>query len=189
MYIRGLQQAYRLTDDAADRQSLQMRIGQLMGGSATLVTGGSTLAECENRKTRAEQIAKVIRNAILDGVVPGGGIALLAVQPRLAARRKEAQNADERAAYGMLLEAIQAPFRTLLENSGYDVGQITNQVAQSGPGIGLDLKTGQLTHMVEAGIVDPAYVLKEAVRSAITSAGLILTTDTIVLHKNPAEEM
>jgi chaperonin GroEL len=189
MHIRGLQQAYRQAGDAAARQSLQVRIGQLVGGSATLFTGGATPTECENRKTRAELVAKVIRNAILEGVVPGGGIALLAVQPRLEARRKQSQHEDERAAYAMLLEAMQAPFRTLLNNCGYDAGQIMSQVAQSGPGIGIDLRTGNLTRMVEAGIVDPAHVLKEAVRSAIASAGLILSTDTIVHLKNPTEEM
>jgi len=131
----------------------------------------------------------VIRNAILDGVVPGGGAALLAVRPRLQARRKLAQHDDERAAFDMLLEALQAHCRTLLANCGYDTGQIMTRLASSGPGIGLDLKTGQLTDMVAAGIVDPAFVLKEAVRSAIASAGLMLTTDTIVHLKNPAEEM
>jgi chaperonin GroEL len=189
LHIRGLQQAFRHAQDAADRQALQLRLGQLMGGSATLFTGGSTPSECENRKTQAEQVAKVIRNAILEGVVPGGGTALLAVQPRLQARRKQAQHADERAAYDILLEAMQAPCRALLANGGYDAGQIMTQMAHTGPGSGLDLKTGQLTDMVAAGIVDPAYVLKEAVRSAIASAGLMLTTDTIVHLKNPAEEM
>jgi chaperonin GroEL len=188
LHIRGLQQAYRRADEIAVRNALQVRIGRLMGGSATLFTGGSTPAECENRKTLAEQVAKVIRNAILEGVVPGGGIALLAVQGRLEARRKLARQADERAAYGMLLEAMQAPFRALLANCGYDTGQIMTLMARSGPGVGIDLKTGKLTPMVAAGIVDPAYVLKEAVRSAVASAGLILTTDTIVHIKNPTEE-
>jgi chaperonin GroEL len=188
-HIRGLQQAYRQADDAGTRRSLQIRVGQLMGGSATLFTGGATPTECENRKTRAEQIATVIRNAILEGVVAGGGIALLAVQDRLEAKRKQAQHEDERAAYAMLLEAMQAPFRALLENCGYDTGQIMTLMAQRNPGVGIDLKTGKLTNMIEAGIVDPAYVVKEAVRSAISSAGLILTTDTIIHLKNPTEEM
>ena len=188
-HIRSLQQAYRLADGVTARQYLQMRIGQLMGGSATLFTGGLTQAECENRKTLAEHVATVIRNAILEGVVPGGGIALLAVQPRLEAKRKQARNEDERAAYGMLLEAMAAPFRTLLANAGYDTGQIMALLAHSRPGVGIDLKTGKLNNMVEAGIVDPAYVLKEAVRSAIGSAGLMLSTDTIVHIKNPTEEM
>jgi chaperonin GroEL len=189
IHIRSLQRAYRQSDDFAVRLSLQMRIGQLMGGSATLFTGGLTQAECEKRKTLAEHVATVIRNAILEGVVPGGGIALLAVRPRLEEKRRQARNEDERAAYTMLLEAMTAPFRTLLANAGYDTGQIMALMAQSGPGVGIDLKTGKLNNMVEAGIVDPAYVLKEAVRSAIGSAGLILSTDTIVHVKNPSEEM
>ena len=188
-HIRNLQQAYRLAEELEMRQSLQRRIGQMMGGSATLFTGGLTQTECENRKTLAEHVATVIRKAILEGVVPGGGIALLAIQPRLEETQKQARNDDERAAYTMLLEAMEAPFRTLLANAGYDSGQIMALMAQTGPGVGIDLKTGKLKNMAEAGIVDPAYVLKEAVRSAISSAGLILSTDTIVHIKNPPEAM
>jgi chaperonin GroEL len=189
VHIRNLQQAYRQADEFEMRQSLQKRIGRLMGGSATLLTGGSTQAECENRKTLAEHVATVIRRAILEGVVPGGGIALLAIRPRLEEKRKQACHEEERAAYAMLLEAMEAPFKTLLANSGRDSGQIMALMAQTGPGIGIDLKTGQFRNMVEAGIVDPAYVVKEAVRSAISSAGLLLTTDTIVHIKNPTEAM
>ena len=160
-----------------------------MGGSATLFTGGMTQAECEDRKTLAEHVATVMRGAILDGVLPGGGTALLAVQPRLEEKRKQARDEDERAAYTILIQALEAPFRVLLANSGYDSGQIMAFMAQAGPGIGIDLKTGQLVNMVEAAIVDPATVLKEAVRSAIGSAALLLSTDVIVHRKNPPEEL
>ena len=188
-HIRDLQQAYRLAEEPEARQTLQARIGQLMGGSATLFTGGLTPQECEARKNLAEHTATVMRSAILDGVVPGGGAALLMVRPCLAERRQQARDDDERAAYSLLLEAMEAPFRTLLANSGYDLGRTQVLMEQAKAGAGFDLKTGKLVDMVAAGIVDPAAVLKEAVRSAIGSAGLLLATDAIVHRKNPPEEM
>lgn len=189
-YIRELKRALRQTEEPAKHQALRDRIGQLMGGSATLITGGMTQRECEDRKSLAERVAKIIHNTLLDGVLPGGGIALLAIQPLLQEKRKHARDDDERAAYAMLSEAMEAPFRVLLANAGYDSGQIKSSMAtQTGPDFGIDLKTGKITHMIEAGIVDPAFVIKEAVRSAIGGAGLLLTTDVIVHVKNPPEEL
>lgn len=187
-HIRELQRAYRQAEDLDARQALQTRVSQLMGGSATLFTGGMTQADCEDRKTLAEHVATVIRSAILEGVVPGGGIALLSVRPRLEKKRKQARDDDERAAYTILCEAMEAPYRALLSNAGFDSGQIMAFMAQAGPGTGINLKTGRLANMVAAGIVDPASVLKAAVSSAVSSAGLLLTTDTIVHKKNPPQE-
>jgi chaperonin GroEL len=188
-HIRQLQSAYHMADDPARRQDFQTRIGQLMGGAATLFTGGITQTECENRRILAEHVATVMRNAILEGVVPGGGIALMDIRPCLEKKRKHARDEDERAAYTLLLKAMEAPFRTLLANSGYDTGQTMAFIQRARSGAGIDLKTGKVVNMVEAGIVDPASVLKEAVRGAIGSAGLLLSTDTIVHRKNPPEEM
>jgi chaperonin GroEL len=188
-HVRGLQEAYRLAQEPSTRLPLQMRIGQLMGGSATLYTGGLTRTECEARRAVAERTATVIRNAMLEGVVPGGGVALLAVRPRLAQALRQARNDDERAAYTLLLEAVEAPFRALLANAGFDSGQIMARLAKTGAGVGFNLKAGKLQKMAEAGIVDPAFVLKEAVRSAIGSAALLLTTDTLVHLKNPPQEL
>ncbi len=189
-YIRELQQALCKTKEPAQYQILRDRIGQLMGGSATLITGGITQSECEDRKSLAERVATVIQSAFLEGILPGGGIALLAIQPRLQEKKKQARDEDERAAYAMLSEALEEPFRVLLSNAGYDPGHIKSSLtAQADLGFGIDLKTGEITHMLEAGIVDPAFVIKEAVRSAIGSAGLLLTTDIIVHVKNPPEEL
>ena len=117
-HVRSLQQYYRQAGDKDLRLTLQKRIGQLMGGSATLYTGGLTQTECETRKLLAERASTVIRNAIVEGVVPGGGTALLAVRPLLEMKRRKTQDEDERAAYTIILEAMEAPFRTLLEECG-----------------------------------------------------------------------
>ena len=188
-HVRGLQDGYRNAQETDARLTLQMRIGQLMGGSATLYTGGLTQTECEVRKVTAERTATVIRNAMLEGVVPGGGVALLAARTRLAQARLRARDDDEKAAYTLLLEAVEAPFRALLANAGLDSGQIMARLAKTRAGVGFNLKTGKLENMNEAGIVDPAYVLKEAVLSAIGSAALLLTTDVLVHVRNPPEEI
>jgi chaperonin GroEL len=187
-HIRELQQSFRSAEDLEARQALHSRISQLMGGSATLFTGGVTQSECEDRKALAEHVATVMRSAILEGVLPGGGVALLAARARLDEMRRQAGDVDERAAYALLAQAMEAPFRALLANAGYDSGQTMAFMAQAGPGTGIDLKTGQLANMLEVGIVDPASVLKTAAASAISSAGLLLTTDVIVHLRNPPQE-
>ena len=187
LHIRDLRNAFRATKDLVARKVLQARIGQLMGGSATIYTGGVTQSECEDRKSLAEHVSTVIHSAIIDGVLPGGGTALLAIRPRLSEKRNQARDNDERAAYNILIEAMESPFRALLENAGYEAGEILAYLAQTGSGMGFDLKTGEIISMTDSGIVDAAFVLKEAVRSAIGSAGLLLSTDVIIHLRNPPE--
>ena len=184
-YVRNLQQTYHQISDEANRQTLRKRIGQMMGGSATLYTGGLTQTECETRKTRAERASIVVRNAILEGVVPGGGMAMLAIRPMLEKKRKQAKAEEERTAYSILLDAMEAPFRALLTNAGYDTGEVMARLSKTHSGFGIDLRTGKFTDMASVGIVDPAAVLKEAVHSAVSGAGLMLTTDIILHIKNP----
>ncbi len=184
-HIARLRTAYNGTEDTARRGKLLTRIGKLMGGSATLWIGGASELEINERQELAERTAAAMRGAMMDGVVPGGGVALLACRPALQERLAHCTDPDERAAYHILLEAVTAPFRTIVANAGYDPSQVMGQVNGSGPkGCGFDVVAGQVVDMVEAGIVDAAMVQKSAVYAAVASAALALTIDVMVHHRS-----
>lgn len=184
-HIAELRAAYRAAKLVEDRQELQKRIGKLIGGSATLKIGGATNAEIRARKEVAEQTAQAIRGAIIEGVLPGGGVSFLACRPVLEKMLAATADVDERAAYGILIEALAEPIRTIVENAGYDPGEVLAKITQAGSGYGFDVMTGQVANMAEAGILDSAAVLKTAVQSAVASAALALTTEVLVHHKKP----
>jgi chaperonin GroEL len=170
-----------------ERQKLQERIGKLMGGSATLYVGGTTETELDYNKEQASRAAEAMRGAMRDGVLPGGGAAFLAVRRRLLAHAPVSDEPEERAAYHILAEAMRAPTRVLLENSGYEPGEILGLLEHSDPGVGFDVIKGEIANMEESGILDITSVVIAAVRSAVKSAAMALTTD-VVVHRPQAPE-
>jgi len=179
-HIAKLRRAYEAARLTRDQEQLRERIGKIMGGSATLWVGANTEIELEERVTRTKRAAAAVRAAMMEGVVPGGGIALLACQPVLRERLAQAQSLEERAAYYILIKAVEAPFSCIVTNAGYDDRDVLAQMRMQGPGYGLDATTGQVTDLEKAGIRDVALVLKSAVYGAITTAALALTVDVFV---------
>ncbi len=186
-HITALRARHEQAQDSEQRQKLQARLGKLLGGSATLYTGGATELEIKTRKELARRIADALRGAVRDGVLPGGGVALLRCQPALKAMFNGDVDSDERAACHILSQALEAPMRTIIGNAGFDASEALAQVAQAGPGCGFDVVAGHVVDVVEAGILDVASVLKAAVSAAITGAAMALTVDVLVHHKKPAE--
>ena len=186
-HIATLRAAYDHSDDLVLRDKLLKRIGKLLGGSATLWVGGATELEIEERQEVAKRTAAAMRGAIMQGVVPGGGVALLACQPTLQQRLQASQDPDERAAYRILLQAMEAPARTIVANAGYDPSEIMAHVKLAGPGHGFDVSTGQVVDMAQAGIFDATSVQKAALYAAIASAGLALTVDVLVHRRQQSE--
>jgi chaperonin GroEL len=186
-HIADLRLAYRGTSDADDRKRLLERLGKLTGGSATLYVGGLSPNDIEARVELAKRTSEAMRGAMREGVVPGGGIALLACRDILRPF-VHTEDTDQRAAYRIMIEALEAPFRTLVTNAGYQPGNVLAEIEQCGPGYyGLDVLARKVTDMREAAIFDAAPVVKAAVRSAFGSAALVLTTEAIVHRKNPPE--
>ncbi len=183
--VSQLRAAHENTKKSADRSRIRDRIGRLSGGAASLEVGGITETEIETRKELAQRTADALRGVIKGGVLPGGGSALLACRPAIQDLLAKSTNADERAAHRILLAALEAPFRTLIENSGYSSGAILSRLEGKAPSFGFDIQTGEVVDMLEAGVLDVATVQKEAVHSAIRSAGLALTIDVIVHRKKP----
>ena len=129
-HIAHLRAAYDRTDDPAAREKLQQRIGRLMGGSAVLWVGGTTESELEARKELAKRTAGAMRGAVRGGILPGGGVAMLNCRPAIQKLLEQSTDTDERAAYGILLKALETPVRTIIANAGYDAGDLTAEIRQ-----------------------------------------------------------
>jgi chaperonin GroEL len=181
-----LRSAFRRTGDRELREKLRARIGKLMGGSATLWVGGSTEKEVEVRRELAERTAGALRGILREGMVPGGGASLLACRPALYERLESSASAEERAAYQILIRAMEAPTRAIANNAGHESSQVVARIGEGGNGHGFDARAGKVVDMAEAGIWDSAAVLKAAVHSAVSAAALALTTDVLIHHKKPA---
>ena len=179
-HLAALRRLHAETPDLGLRSRLHERIGRLMGGSATLRIGGVTVREMEANKEVAERTAAAVRGAVQEGVLPGGGVALLACQPTLQRCLAAADEPEGRAAYQILLRAVAEPMRVIVANAGYDPSDVLAEVRMAGPGYGFDALGGRITTMQEAGLYDPANVTKAAVYAGLSSAALALTIDVIV---------
>jgi chaperonin GroEL len=179
-HVVQLQRAYLQSTDTRARAALLERIGRLLPGSATVWIGGITEREAQQAIERAERTATALRDVMLEGVLPGGGEALLACRPALYAMQAQATSTDEQAAWRILAEALAEPFKVMAANAGLNPQVALSHVDQAGPGMGLDLRSGSLVNLIEAGICDPAPVLKASVYAAISTAVLALSVDVLV---------
>lgn len=186
-HVATLRTQHAAAVEAEAREALRKRLGQLLGGSATLWLGAPSETELAVRQALAERTAEALRGTILQGVVPGGGTALLACKPALQACLRAAADADERAAYRALLRAVEAPMRTIIANAGAPLGAVLAEVEAGGPGWGYDAEAGCACDMTAAGILDAARTVREAAASAITTAALALTTAVLVHRAKPPE--
>ncbi len=186
-HLAQLRSAYGETRDPEERDRLRQRIGKLMGGSAILWVGAASESEIKFRKDLAERTARALRGAMLEGALPGGGTAFLACRPRLRTVQQGSADPDERAAYGILLRALEAPARTIIRNAGYNPDEIMVELKHSSEGCGFDVRTGQVSDMRAAGILDASGATKEAWRTAVSSAAMALTIDVLVHTKKPQQ--
>lgn len=186
-HLAELRRAHEHIEAVQDRDALRERVGKLMGGAATLRVGGVTEMEIEAKVELAKRTAKTMRLAMMDGVVPGGGAALLDCRPALQERLEESIDPDERAAYRILLRAMEAPFRAIVSNAGYNDSDVMAEVRLAGAGHGFDATQGQLVEMIEAGIYDASAVLRAVVFAALSTAAMALTVDVLVHHAEPEQ--
>ena len=184
-HLATLRRSFSHCDDLIERNLLRDRIGKLMGGSATLWVGGITEQNAKERAEVAERTSAAMRGALMEGVLPGGGTALLACRSALRRKQKASVEVEQRAAYQILLEAVSKPFSTILKNAGYDPGYILAEMEMAGSGYGFDVNSGEIVNMVQSGVFDPANVQRAAVYAGIESAALALTVDVLVHHRNP----
>jgi chaperonin GroEL len=169
------------------RQELRERIGKLIAGSATLWVGGPTQPEIAVRVDLAKRTSAAIRGALMEGVVPGGGVALLDCRPALASAGDDARDPETRVAYRILCRALEAPARAIISNAGGNEAWAMAEIDRAGMGFGFDADSERVVSMAAAGIVDAASVVRIATTSAVTTAALALTTDVLVHHTKPVK--
>ncbi|HSP50457.1 MAG TPA: chaperonin GroEL, partial [Pseudolabrys sp.] len=173
-----------------DKEKLQERLAKLAGGVAVIRVGGATEVEVKEKKDRVEDALNATRAAVEEGIVPGGGVALLRAKKAVGRIRNE--NADVQAGINIVLKALEAPIRQIAENAGVEgsivVGKIMEHNSET---YGFDAQEEKYVDMVEAGIIDPAKVVRTALQDAGSVAGLLVTTEAMVaeLPKEPAPMM
>ncbi len=162
-----------------DKEKLQERLAKLAGGVAVIRVGGATEVEVKEKKDRVDDALNATRAAVEEGIVPGGGVALL--RAKAAVSRLKSENADEQAGISIVMKALEAPIRQIAENSGAEgsivVGKVSEHKSQTW---GFNAQTEQYVDMIEAGIVDPAKVVRTALQDAASVAGLLITTEAMV---------
>jgi len=188
-HMASLRTGFAQSDDPEMRKKLRERIGKLMGGSATLWVGGASELEINARKELAQRTSDALRGAIMAGVLPGGGVSLLACRRALQCALEQSGDPDQRAAYRILIKALEEPIRTIITNAGYDASEVMAEVKQAGAGFGFDARAGRVVDVAQVGIFDAASVQREAVYSAVAGAALALTVDVLVHHKTPKQAL
>jgi chaperonin GroEL len=172
------------SDSDYDREKLQERLAKLAGGVAVIKVGAATEVELKERKHRIEDAVRNAKAAVEEGIVPGGGVAL--IQAMVAASPKiDALGLTDEQAVGadIVRQAISAPLRQIAFNAGLEGGVVVEKVKELPAGHGLDAATGEYVDMIKAGIIDPAKVTRSALQNAASIAGLFLTTEAVVADK------
>ncbi len=168
------------SDSDYDREKLQERLAKLAGGVAVIKVGAATEVELKERKHRIEDAVRNAKAAVEEGIVPGGGVALLQAAKNV---KLEALEGDEATGVQIVLTACQAPLRQIAMNAGLEGGVIVEKVANLPVGQGLNAATGEYVTMVEQGIIDPAKVTRSALQNAASIAALFLTTEAVIADK------
>jgi chaperonin GroEL len=179
--IGQIKQQIEDTTSDYDKEKLQERLAKLAGGVAVIKVGGSSEIEVKERKDRVDDALNATRAAVEEGIVPGGGVALLWAAKSL---KVKGDNEDQEAGINIIRRALQAPIRQIAENAGVEgsivVGKVTDQKS---PSFGYDAQTGEYGDLIGKGIIDPAKVVRVALQDASSVAGLLVTTEAMVAER------
>ena len=186
--IKQLKSEIENTDSDFDREKLQERLAKLSGGVAVVKVGAATETEMKETKHRVEDALQAARAALEEGVVPGGGVALLNAADAIKEKLLKSLDGDEKTGAQIIIKSLEEPLRQLATNAGLEGSVIVQQVRTAKPGEGLNVDTGEVTDLLKAGITDPTMVTRSALQNAASIAKNILTTEAIVAEapeKNP----
>src|SRR5438876_4473152 len=176
--IKQLKSEIENTDSDFDREKLQERLAKLSGGVAVVKVGAATETEMKETKHRVEDALQAARAALEEGVVPGGGVALLNAAD--AVKTEDIAIADERTGAAIIRRALEEPIRQLAENAGLEGSVVVDKVRKAPKGHGLNVEDGQVEDLVKSGIIDPTMVTRSALQNAASIAKNILTTEAVV---------
>ena len=175
------------TSSDYDKEKLQERLAKLAGGVAVIRVGGATEIEVKERRDRVDDALNSTRAAVEEGVVAGGGVALLYATRSL--KKVEGENDDQRVGVDIVRRALQSPVRQIAENAGHDGAVVAGKlIEQKDTSRGFDAQTGEYVNMVKAGIIDPTKVVRTALQDASSVAGLLITTEAMVADAPEAKD-
>ena len=183
--VTQIRQQIEDTTSDYDREKLQERVAKLAGGVAVIKVGAATEIEMKEKKARVEDALHSTRAAVEEGVVPGGGVALIRVKS--AVDKVEGANEDQKIGIGILKRALEEPLRQIVSNAGEEASVVLNSVADGKGNYGYNAASGEFGDMIEMGILDPTKVSRSALQNAASVAGLLLTTEAMVAEL-PKEE-
>jgi chaperonin GroEL len=184
--IKQLKSEIENTDSDFDREKLQERLAKLSGGVAVVKVGAATETEIKEKKHRVEDALKAARAALEEGVVPGGGVALLTATDAI---KLDSFEGDERTGASIILRSLEEPIRQLADNAGLEGSIVVDKIRNAPAGHGLNVETGEYEELIKAGITDPTMVVRSALQNAASIAKNILTTEAVVAEapeKHPA---
>jgi chaperonin GroEL len=177
--IKQIKSEIETTDSDFDREKLQERLAKLSGGVAVVKVGAATETEMKEKKHRVEDALQATRAALEEGIVAGGGVALLNAGDTVK-KGLETLEGDEKTGQAIILRALEEPLRQLAHNAGLEGSVVVDKVRSAKKGQGLNVETGEIEDLVKAGIIDPTMVTRSALQNAASIAKNILTTEAIV---------
>ena len=184
--IKQIKAQIEETSSDYDREKLQERVAKLAGGVAVIKVGASTEIEMKEKKARVEDALHATRAAVEEGIVPGGGVAL--IRAKTAVEGLKGINEDQNHGIQIALRAMEAPLREIVTNAGEEPSVIVNKVKEGSGNFGYNAATGEFVDMVEAGILDPTKVTRTALQNAASIAGLMITTEAMVAEAPKKDE-
>jgi len=179
--IQQLNQQIENTDSEYDKEKYQERLAKLAGGVAIVSVGAETEADMKQKKARVEDALHATRAAVEEGILPGGGVALLRCREAVEGARKAARG-DEKIGVDIVLRSLDMPLRQIAENGGLDGSVVAEDVREKATNVGFDAHKSEYVDMFKAGVIDPVKVVRTALDNAASIAGLMLTTETLVTN-------
>lgn len=183
--IKQIKNEIEQSDSDFDKEKLQERLAKLSGGVAVIKVGAATEVELKEKKHRIEDALSATKAAVEEGIVPGGGVVLVDIIPKIDLSKFEG---DVRTGATIVAKALEEPLKQIAANAGFEGSVVVEKVKSLPEGEGLDALSGKYVNMIDAGIIDPAKVTRSAVQNAASIAGLLLTTEVIVAEKPEKEK-
>ena len=186
--VKQLKKRVEETTSDYDKEKLQERIAKLSGGVAVVKVGAATEIEMKEKKDRVEDAMNATRAAVEEGIVPGGGVALIRAQQSVRESGLKGANPDQEMGCRIVLKALEQPLRTIVENGGDDASDVLSAVRKGTSSFGYNAQTEEYGDLVEMGILDPTKVVRVALQNAASVAGLMITTEAMIAPLPPEKK-
>ncbi|MBH1989088.1 MAG: chaperonin GroEL [Myxococcaceae bacterium] len=186
--VKQIRAQIEVTTSDYDKEKLEERLAKLVGGVAVIKVGAPTEAEMKEKKARVEDALHATRAAVQEGVIPGGGVALIRAAQNTKLAELDTGNAQQNAGIQLLLRAIEEPLRQIAKNAGYEGSVVVNKVKEGSSGFGFNAASEEYEDLVRSGVIDPTKVARTALQNAASIASLMLTTEAMIAEQPKAEK-